>query len=113
MGALRKAGVWLGLVEDEDDARAYDDRVTTTSVGRDRDSRRTGDAGTPTSSPTTTRTTRTAAAGTAAAAARACDLRPARAEPRRRAGRPRARSGRAGQRPVDHPAGDGSRPRPR
>ena len=25
MGALRKAGVWLGLVEDDDD-RGYDDR---------------------------------------------------------------------------------------
>ena len=25
MGALRKAGVWLGLVEEEDDDRAYDD----------------------------------------------------------------------------------------
>ena len=27
MGALRKAGVWLGLVEDEDDDRCYDDGV--------------------------------------------------------------------------------------
>jgi cell division inhibitor SepF len=28
MSALRKAGVWLGLIEDEDDDAAYDDRET-------------------------------------------------------------------------------------
>jgi len=40
MGALRKAGVWLGLVEEEDDDRAYDDGYE----GRSGSSR-SGDAG--------------------------------------------------------------------
>lgn len=42
MSALRKAGVWLGLIEDEDD-RGYDDRhYTERGRGRDRDYRDSG-----------------------------------------------------------------------
>ncbi|SNT53199.1 cell division inhibitor SepF [Asanoa hainanensis] len=40
MGALRKAGVWLGLVEEEDDDRGYDDGYDGRSGGS-----RSGDAG--------------------------------------------------------------------
>jgi cell division inhibitor SepF len=40
MGALRKAGVWLGLVEEEDDDRGYDDGYEGRSGGS-----RSGDAG--------------------------------------------------------------------
>ncbi|MEV4534943.1 cell division protein SepF [Asanoa sp. NPDC049518] len=40
MGALRKAGVWLGLVEEEDDDRVYDDGYDGRSGGS-----RSGDAG--------------------------------------------------------------------
>jgi len=40
MGALRKAGVWLGLVEEEDDGRGYDDGYEGRSGGS-----RSGDAG--------------------------------------------------------------------
>jgi cell division inhibitor SepF len=46
MSALRKAGVWLGLVEEDDD-RAYDDRGYRDSAGyreRDRDSGYRGDS---------------------------------------------------------------------
>jgi cell division inhibitor SepF len=40
MGALRKAGVWLGLVEEEDDDRSYDDGYDGRSGGG-----RSGDSG--------------------------------------------------------------------
>jgi cell division inhibitor SepF len=40
VSALRKAGVWLGLIEEEDD-RGYDDRQYT-NRGRDRDYRESG-----------------------------------------------------------------------
>ena len=55
MGALRKAGVWLGLVEEEDDDRGYDDGYAGSANRRcaATASRATGRAGTPTSSPTT------------------------------------------------------------
>jgi cell division inhibitor SepF len=39
MGALRKAGVWLGLVEEEDDDRSYDDGYAGRSADGYRDSR--------------------------------------------------------------------------
>jgi cell division inhibitor SepF len=44
MSALRKAGVWLGLVE-EDDERAYDDRGYRDSGYRERDRDRDRDSG--------------------------------------------------------------------
>jgi len=44
MSALRKAGVWLGLVE-EDDERGYDDRGYRESGYRDRDRDRDRDSG--------------------------------------------------------------------
>jgi cell division inhibitor SepF len=44
MSALRKAGVWLGLVE-EDDERGYDDRGYRDSGYRDRDRDRDRDSG--------------------------------------------------------------------
>jgi cell division inhibitor SepF len=44
MSALRKAGVWLGLVE-EDDERAYDDRGYRESGYRERDRDRDRDSG--------------------------------------------------------------------
>jgi cell division inhibitor SepF len=39
MGAMRKAGVWLGLVEEEDDDRSYDDGYASRSADGYRDQR--------------------------------------------------------------------------
>ena len=55
MGALRKAGVWLGLVEDEDETGAT--TTVGTTKGGYRESRYRPEPIRATSSPTRTRTT--------------------------------------------------------